>query len=88
MPHTTISPERQKEILTAVRRAATWGERDTSREDYERHLIMFGVSLALGPTCPPHWVINIQCGRTDRLFEEEPQKKNYDVLGLKGETNS
>jgi hypothetical protein len=85
MPNTTISPERQKEILSTIRALASGGGKGPKTIERERHLLLIGVYVALGATCPPHWVINIQCGRTDRLFEEEALRKNYDVLGLKGD---
>lgn len=33
-------------------------------------LLCIGAVTALGDSCPPHWHINVLCGRADRLREE------------------
>ncbi len=75
MPN-TITPEHQTQILRDV--AAT------TFNPLHRHILMLGVMIALRDSIPPHWTMNISAGRTDRLFEEPRERKNYDVLGLKG----
>lgn len=35
---------------------------------HHRWCMVKGASLALGERTPPHWTINLECGRVDRLF--------------------
>lgn len=62
---TTIPDKQQEEILKTVKALSTQGKKFNKKR---AHLLLIGAYIALGNTCPPHWVINIQCGRTDRLF--------------------
>lgn len=73
-----ITPEHQTQILRDVA--------STTSLPLQRHILMLGVMIALRDSIPPHWTLNISAGRTDQLFDEPKERKNYDVLGLKNPT--
>lgn len=61
-----ISPEQQAQIISNVRAIATV---DSIVNEHDAHMLFLGVALALGMTeLPPFWLINIQCGRVDRIL--------------------
>lgn len=61
-----ISPERQKEIIDAIK-AATYGQpRDDKRKIQE--LMLAGVCIALHPDEPSHWRSLLMVGRAHKLF--------------------
>jgi len=60
-----INKTQQKKILKDLKTV----EAGTSVENAWTFLCI-GVVVALGPTCPPHWHMNVLCGRADRLKEE------------------
>lgn len=74
MPLDPITPAQQETILANVRELVP--DAAKGRSD-RRHTLMLGVVLglqAIDHGCvPPHWLMNILAGRTDRLF---PKKGN------------
>lgn len=62
-----ISKSEQEKIIRSIRAFCTTGKKVNLKRVY---LMVVGVYIALGQATPPHWVINIHCGRVDRLMEE------------------
>lgn len=67
---TTLTEEQQTKIIEAVR--AMVNDRAPNRQE-RRHSLMCGVIIALQAVdhnlVPPHWLMNVMAGRSDRLFK-------------------
>lgn len=65
-----ITEAQQHTILSTVRSLTSGEGKASTVVERERHLLLIGVMIGLGTEAlPPIWVINIQSGRTDRLFK-------------------
>lgn len=68
-----ITKTQQKKILKDLQVIAD-GSKDilpnSMAEDQTWQLLVTGAVIALGTNCPPHWHMNVLCGRADRLKEE------------------
>lgn len=60
-----INKTQQKKILNDLQTVANGTTIENSWA-----LLCIGAVVALGKDCPPHWYMNVLCGRTDRLLEE------------------
>lgn len=64
-----ITEEKQKELLESIKVLVSGDHKSQEEKEEQQRLLMLGAVLALGvENVPPHWVMNVQCGRVDRLF--------------------
>lgn len=72
-----ITPEQQQNILKSIRTVAFASELTEEQVNERKRFLVLGALVGLqevGQSVPPHWIINIQCHRIDRLFAElEPK---------------
>lgn len=63
-----ISKTEQEKVIRSIRAFCTHGKKVNVKR---AHLMFTGAFIALGSKAtPPHWQINIQCGRVDRMLQE------------------
>lgn len=60
-----INKTQQKKILSDLKVVA-----DSTTTENAWTLLCIGMVVALGKDCPPHWQMNVMCGRADRLLNE------------------
>ena len=68
-----IDKTQQHAIIRNLKVIAIASELDKEQIEERFRLLIVGAVVAiqtLGQEAPPHWLINIQCGRVDRLMEE------------------
>ena len=57
-----MNKEKQQELVSKITRAYS--------DPTFRAVALAGADLALGDAAPPHWIINLECNRTDRIFNQ------------------
>lgn len=65
-----ISKTEQSRILRDIKSLTDSTSTNQTALEQNFHTYMMAVVVTLGPACPPHWHMNVLCGRTDRLREE------------------
>jgi hypothetical protein len=63
-----ISEEEQRRIVKELLQSRVYKGRLSAEAEFT--LMLAGAATALGDRCPPHWQINLMCGRADRIMKE------------------
>lgn len=71
-----IDKAKQRSIITTIKALCEADHLPEPAREERRQLLFIGLMLGLQSELPPHWQMNIQCNRTDRImdeFEKEPK---------------